>query len=53
MLVVCDFDMRFTFVLAGWPGYVHDMRVFNDAMSRFGDKFPHPPPGNVLSMPCK
>ena len=53
MLVVCDFNMRFTFVLAGWPGSVHDMRVFNDAMSRFGDKFPHPPPGNVLSMPCK
>jgi hypothetical protein len=28
---VCDFDMRFTFVLTGWPGSVHDMRVFNDA----------------------
>jgi len=53
VLAVCDFDIRFTFVLARWPGSVHDMRVFNDAMSRFGDKFPHPPPGNVLSMPCK
>jgi hypothetical protein len=20
VMVVCDFDMRFTFVLAGWPG---------------------------------
>jgi len=37
--------MRFTFVLAGWPGSVHDMRVFNDALEKFGDKFPHPPLG--------
>ena len=44
VMCVCDFDMRFTFVLAGWPGSVHDMRVFNDARSRFGDKFPKPPP---------
>ncbi|XP_015645974.1 protein ALP1-like [Oryza sativa Japonica Group] len=28
VLVVCDFDMRFTFVLLGWPGSAHDMRVF-------------------------
>ena len=45
VLAVCDFDMRFTFVLAGWPGLVHDMRVFNDALEKFGDKFPHPPLG--------
>jgi len=45
VLAVCDFDMRFTFVLAGWPGSVHDMRVFNDALEKFGDKFPHPPLG--------
>ena len=36
--------MRFTFVLVGWPGSVHDTRVFNDARYRFGDKFPKPPP---------
>ena len=27
VLAVCDFDMRFAFVLAGWPGSIHDMRV--------------------------
>jgi hypothetical protein len=37
--------MRFTFILAGWPDYIHDMRVFNDALEKFGDKFPHPPEG--------
>ncbi|XP_022679327.1 protein ALP1-like [Setaria italica] len=45
VLVICDFDMRFTFVVSGWPGSVHDMRVFNDAVNKYGDKFPHPPPG--------
>jgi hypothetical protein len=45
VLACCDFDMRFTFVVAGWPGSVHDMRVFNDAINKFGNKFPHPPEG--------
>jgi hypothetical protein len=45
VLAICDFDMRFTFVVAGWPGSVHDMRVFNDAIQKYGDKFPHPPQG--------
>jgi hypothetical protein len=43
VLACCDFDMRFTFVLAGWPGSAHDMRVFRDATTRFGHAFPHPP----------
>lgn len=38
--------MRFTCVVAGWPGSVHDMRVFNDALNKYGNKFPHPPLGN-------
>jgi hypothetical protein len=41
LLTVCDFDMRFTFVVTGWPG--HDMRVFEDALDKYGDKYPHPP----------
>jgi len=47
---VCDFDMRFTFVLSGWPGSVHDMRVFKDAMTTYGHKFPHPPPGKYYKV---
>ena len=50
MLVVCDFDMRFTFVLAGWPGSVHDMRMFTDAMTKYNNMFPHPPTGKHLPM---
>ncbi|WVZ65976.1 hypothetical protein U9M48_015256, partial [Paspalum notatum var. saurae] len=45
VLAICDFDMRFIFAVAGWPGSAHDMRVFNDAIRKYGDKFPHPPPG--------
>lgn len=46
VLAVCDFDMRFTFIVAGWPGSAHDMRVFNDALCKYAAIFPHPPPGN-------
>ena len=49
VMAVCDFDMRFTFVLAGWPGSVHDMRVFNDGTTTYIHVFPHPPVGTHLS----
>jgi hypothetical protein len=45
VLAVSNFDTRFTFAVAGWPGSVHDMRVFNDAINKYGDKFSHPPQG--------
>lgn len=45
-LAICDFDMRFALIVAGWPGSAHDMRVFNDALRKYAAIFPHPPPGN-------
>jgi hypothetical protein len=45
VLAVCDFDMRFTFVVAGWPGSVHDTRVFNEALDKYANKFPFSPEG--------
>ncbi|XP_066320550.1 protein ALP1-like [Miscanthus floridulus] len=45
VLAICDFDLRFTFIVAGWPGSVHDMRVFKAAVDKFGSLFPHPPQG--------
>ncbi|RLN09752.1 transposon protein, putative, CACTA, En/Spm sub-class [Panicum miliaceum] len=45
VLAVCDFDIKFTFVLSGWPVLVHDMRVFKDVMTTHVHKFPHPPQG--------
>jgi hypothetical protein len=31
VLVVCDFELQFRYVLAGWEGSAHDMRVLRDA----------------------
>ncbi|XP_020396826.1 protein ALP1-like [Zea mays] len=45
VMAVCDFDMRFTFVVTGWPGSVHDTRVLQDTLLTYADRFPHPPEG--------
>ena len=50
VLAVCDFNMRFTFVMSGWPGSAHDMRVFKDAITTHHQKFPHPLPGLLLEL---
>jgi hypothetical protein len=47
-MAICDFDMRFTFVVSGWPGSAHDSRVFNDTLNRYSDEFPHPLEGLLL-----
>ena len=44
VLAVCDFDMRFIFAVAGWPGSAHDTRILNHALANF-PSFPVPPKG--------
>ncbi|XP_037462484.1 uncharacterized protein LOC119333831 [Triticum dicoccoides] len=34
VLAAVDFDLRFTYVLAGWEGSAHDSAVLHDALSR-------------------
>lgn len=34
VLTAATFDLKFTYVLAGWKGSAHDSRVLNDALSR-------------------
>lgn len=36
VLAVCDFDMQFRYILAGWEGSAHDGRVLQDAQGRHG-----------------
>ena len=36
MLAAISFDLKFTYVLAGWEGSAHDSRVLNDAFARTG-----------------
>ncbi|XP_075658889.1 uncharacterized protein LOC142628730 [Castanea sativa] len=34
VLAAISFDLRFTYMLAGWEGSAHDSRILNDALSR-------------------
>ncbi|CAI9287724.1 unnamed protein product [Lactuca saligna] len=42
IMAVCDFNMCFTFVWAGWEGTAHDTRIFNEALQRSDLNFPYP-----------
>ncbi|KAK2658423.1 hypothetical protein Ddye_004956 [Dipteronia dyeriana] len=43
IMVVCGFDMLFTFVCPGWEGTTHDTRIFLEAIRNTELKFPKPP----------
>jgi hypothetical protein len=47
-MTACDFDLLFTFIMAGWEGAAHDTRIFLDAIRRPLANFPKPPPGIVF-----
>ena len=34
MLAAVDFDLRFTYMLAGWEGSAHDALILADALER-------------------
>ncbi|XP_042401309.1 uncharacterized protein LOC121991365 [Zingiber officinale] len=42
VMLVCDFNMLFTFVYTGWEGTANDSRVFIDALTRHENHFPKP-----------
>ena len=48
ILVACLFDMKFTYMLNGWEGFVHDSRVLNDVISPESRVFSRPPKGTFL-----
>jgi hypothetical protein len=43
VIVVCDFDMRFTYIGVGTEGSADDIRVLKQAQAE--PNFPHPPEG--------
>ncbi|XP_059627200.1 protein ALP1-like [Cornus florida] len=45
VMAVCDFDMRFTYVLAGWEGSANDSRILNECTENEAMNFPAPPAG--------
>ena len=34
VFAACDFDMKFTYVLAGWEGTASDSRILKNALDR-------------------
>jgi len=46
VLATCDFNMCFTFVLIGWEGSAHDIRILMEALRNPSLKFPVPPEGS-------
>jgi hypothetical protein len=34
VLAAVDFDLKFTYVLAGWEGSAHDAKILNDGLNR-------------------
>ncbi|KMT00244.1 hypothetical protein BVRB_1g016060 [Beta vulgaris subsp. vulgaris] len=34
VLAAVDFDLKFTYVLAGWEGFTHDSRILGDALKK-------------------
>ncbi|XP_071736841.1 uncharacterized protein [Rutidosis leptorrhynchoides] len=44
VLAICDFNMMFTFVWAGWVGIAHDSRILNEVLYNPTSGFPIPPP---------
>ncbi|KAJ9538368.1 hypothetical protein OSB04_031101 [Centaurea solstitialis] len=45
VLGICDFNMMFTFVWAGWEGIAHDSRVLNEIAFNPNSGFPFPSEG--------
>ncbi|CAN1130847.1 Protein ALP1-like [Linum perenne] len=45
VLCVCSFDMRFTYVVAGWEGSAHDARILTSTATDSNSQFPMPPLG--------
>ncbi|GKA48375.1 Myb/SANT-like domain, harbinger transposase-derived nuclease domain protein [Tanacetum coccineum] len=46
VLAICDFNMMFTFLVAGWEGVAHDSRILSEAIRNQNAPFPLPPPGD-------
>ncbi|XP_076894920.1 uncharacterized protein LOC143547359 [Bidens hawaiensis] len=44
VFAIFDFNMIFTFIVAGWEGVAHDSRILLEALSDPHAPFPFPPP---------
>jgi hypothetical protein len=49
-MVACSFNMQFTFVLTGWEGSIHDIRIFLEAIDNPTIKFSKCPKGKYMTI---
>jgi len=45
VVLVCNLDMFFTFIVVGWPGTAHDTRILSSVIEEMKSVFTHPPEG--------
>ncbi|XP_061371900.1 uncharacterized protein LOC133314437 [Gastrolobium bilobum] len=45
VMLVCNFDMIFTFAVVGWPDTAHDTHILSSVLEEMKSVFPHPPKG--------
>ncbi|KAF6173603.1 hypothetical protein GIB67_022962 [Kingdonia uniflora] len=43
VMAICDFNMMFTYVVAGWEGVAHDARVLSETLVNPANNFPMAP----------
>ncbi|KAF6140329.1 hypothetical protein GIB67_031085 [Kingdonia uniflora] len=43
MMAICDFNMMFTYAVAGWEGMAHDARILSETLVNPANNFPMPP----------
>ncbi|PKU61791.1 uncharacterized protein LOC110103944 isoform X1 [Dendrobium catenatum] len=53
VLAVCDFNMCFTFVVAGWEGSTEDGTILNQVISDPAHNFPAPLKGKYYLVNCR
>ena len=49
VMAIVDFEMKFTYLVAGWEGSAHDAQILNVTTTNPEYRFPHAPPG-MLSL---
>ena len=43
IMVVCNFNMQFIYIVDGWKGSTHDTKIFLSALYEPTSNFPKPP----------
>ncbi|XP_059650485.1 uncharacterized protein LOC132296293 [Cornus florida] len=51
VMAVCSFDMKFTYILAGWEGSANDSKILNECIQNEDFNFPSLPEAKKITFP--